>query len=400
MRFKLQFPLMSLLALLAACAGNSGPIGNPVPAVVSQTNQALAERLAAHRQGHISQDINPLHWAIDGPGYFSVLDPKSGETLYTRNGAFLLNEKAELITAQSMPLTPAITLRSDLTALSVDAAGTVWARSDKSALPFQLGTVTLTSFAHPEKLEALGDRDGVFRATAAAGKPEPQTIPAPGQGLLLSGATEDFINAPGPVPDSNCLSAHPQSASNWDLDLAIDGKGYFVVVDPWNGDTYFTRAGRFLLSEGDQTLSRAGKGTLVNVAGMPLTQIAAVTGTAGSPLVVSADAGQLQIGSDGEIRAFKGQASTVLGYLGVVTFDDPTMLEPVGFSRQSLYRIKFGARAKVRELSSLYHIATPGRDGTGKLRSRSFEACGQDLFSSLQNLPRIAAPSPSASASP
>lgn len=50
-------------------------------------------------QGSMEETGNPLHFALDGSGFFKVQNLE-GETFYTRNGTFTLNDQGELVTSE------------------------------------------------------------------------------------------------------------------------------------------------------------------------------------------------------------------------------------------------------------------------------------------------------------
>src|SRR5436305_12333866 len=60
-------------------------------------------------QGDFSQTGNPLDMAIRGQGFFQVTLP-SGETAYTRSGAFHLDSQGSAVTADGNPMEPDISI--------------------------------------------------------------------------------------------------------------------------------------------------------------------------------------------------------------------------------------------------------------------------------------------------
>ncbi len=92
------------------------------------------------------------------------------------------------------------------------------------------------------------------------------------------------------------------TATGRDLDVAVEGKGFFVIDTP--AGPRYTRNGHF---------SRSADGTLVADDG------AAVEGTSG-PIVLGK--GEVKIEADGTVRT----GGAPVGKLKVVTFDDPTVL--------------------------------------------------------------------------
>ncbi|MGH6891266.1 MAG: flagellar basal-body rod protein FlgF [Dongiaceae bacterium] len=98
-----------------------------------------------------------------------------------------------------------------------------------------------------------------------------------------------------------------------DLDLAIQGNGFFSVQTP-DGVRY-TRVGRFQLN---------ADGTLVTSQGYPVL-------SSGSSVTIDPDDGPVQVAEDGSIstdRAREGQLLQVVGKLDVVDFADRGALKP------------------------------------------------------------------------
>ncbi|MBD3165930.1 flagellar hook-basal body complex protein [bacterium] len=48
-------------------------------------------------QAHLEKDNVPTHLAVNGPGFFKLENPDTGEIQYTRNGTFRLNQQNELV---------------------------------------------------------------------------------------------------------------------------------------------------------------------------------------------------------------------------------------------------------------------------------------------------------------
>jgi flagellar basal-body rod protein FlgF len=94
-----------------------------------------------------------------------------------------------------------------------------------------------------------------------------------------------------------------------DLDVAIQGQGFFEVRQP-DGTTAYTRNGQFSL--------RADH-TLVNSSDMP------VLSDAGSPIVLQGESGKVTINPDGGIV----QGTTVVSRIGVQSFANNADLMPI-----------------------------------------------------------------------
>ena len=109
------------------------------------------------------------------------------------------------------------------------------------------------------------------------------------------------------------FSPGPLRPTGGELDLAIDGKGFFAVRTP-EGIRY-TRVGRFQLD---------ADGILVTSQGYP------VLG-GGSALTITPEDGPINVASDGTIstdRALEGQQLAIVGKLDIVDFASPAALTP------------------------------------------------------------------------
>ncbi|HVV87728.1 MAG TPA: flagellar basal-body rod protein FlgG [Kofleriaceae bacterium] len=138
-------------------------------------------------QGALQQTNNPLDLAIQGRGYFPITLP-SGETAYTRNGAFQRDAEGQIVTADGYQLGDGITIPPEATSVSIAADGTISATIPGDPQPQNLGQLQLATFANPAGLEAAGGT--LFKATAASGEAIVGTPGADGAGSLLQGSIE------------------------------------------------------------------------------------------------------------------------------------------------------------------------------------------------------------------
>ena len=104
------------------------------------------------------------------------------------------------------------------------------------------------------------------------------------------------------------FSAGTKVTTGNDLDVAVDGPGFFVVQTA-NGERY-TRNGSFALSPDGTVVTRDGNPVL----------------TDGGPLVLQANEGRVTIAADGTVSTTQG----VRGKLRVVEFPDTGTLKKVG----------------------------------------------------------------------
>jgi flagellar basal-body rod protein FlgG len=135
-------------------------------------------------RGNLRSTSGPL----EGDGFFQIQLP-SGDTGYTRAGAFHLNAEGALVTNEGYRIEPQITVPPSATAISISKDGIVSAVLPGQSAPQQLGTIELASFQNPAGLRALGGN--LFQSTTASGEPN---VGAPGsdaRGTLAQGFVED-----------------------------------------------------------------------------------------------------------------------------------------------------------------------------------------------------------------
>lgn len=140
------------------------------------------------QQGSLSQTGGDLDVAIEGNGYLEVTLP-SGEPAYTRDGGLKRSAEGLIVTSEGYAVAPEIVIPEETTSLSISPDGEVYAYFDDQVEAELLGQFTLSSFANPRGLEALGDN--MFRETEGSG---PATVGDPGTdglGVLRQGYTED-----------------------------------------------------------------------------------------------------------------------------------------------------------------------------------------------------------------
>ena len=122
-----------------------------------------------HMQGSMIQTQNNLDWAVDGIGFFQVLDQVSGNTYYTRNGAFKTDNEGRITDMNGFMLQPAITIPPGSTAYHIGIDGTFFARLPGSEAMTEIGKVQMARFTNPSGLQAIGQSN--FERTAASGEP-------------------------------------------------------------------------------------------------------------------------------------------------------------------------------------------------------------------------------------
>lgn len=138
-------------------------------------------------QGGMTQTQNHLDIAIDGKGFLQVLMP-DGTMNYTRNGEMMVDAQGQLVTANGLPLQPAVTIPADATSVTIGTDGTVSVTQPGSSISTQIGNIQLVDFINPAGLQASGQN--LYVETAASGAPQNGTPGLNGLGTLMQGFIE------------------------------------------------------------------------------------------------------------------------------------------------------------------------------------------------------------------
>jgi flagellar basal-body rod protein FlgG len=142
------------------------------------------------RQGAFQQTSNPLDVAIEGAGFFQVLDP-SGQIYYTRAGNFSINANGNLVLGSAHTgrlLEPPIVIPNDATAITITPEGRVFVQQPNNPQLTPVGEIQLVNFINPEGLLKLGEN--LYAETDASGPPQAGTPGQEGLGILRQNALE------------------------------------------------------------------------------------------------------------------------------------------------------------------------------------------------------------------
>lgn len=142
-----------------------------------------------------------------------------------------------------------------------------------------------------------------------------------------------------------------------DLDLAIDGAGFFEITLP-NGEPAFTRDGKFEVDP---------DGQMVTSTGFELAD----------GITIPRDARRVEISADGEVFAYFADApeGQSIGNITLVNFINSKGLEAMG---DNLYRQTAASGDPIR--------SQPGLDGTGMLNQGYLEESGVDVVAEIADL--------------
>ena len=141
-----------------------------------------------HMQGSLTATGNQLDIALTGNGWFQISLP-SGETQYSRSGAFNTNASGQLVTTDGHAVVPAITVPENSVEIIVNESGQVFSRIEGQVELQELGQLTLAVFPNDAGLLPVGG--SLFAQTAASGEATVGVPGDPGFALTRQGYLED-----------------------------------------------------------------------------------------------------------------------------------------------------------------------------------------------------------------
>ncbi len=151
------------------------------------TGVRVAGTVPVLTQGNLQQTNNPLDLAIEGQGYFQVLQP-SGQIAYTRDGAFQVNQNGQLVTADGYQVLPNITIPPNATSVTIAQDGTISVTTPGANNATQIGQIQLANFVNPQGLQPVGNN--LFLQTNASGAAITGNPQANGLGGVYQGYLE------------------------------------------------------------------------------------------------------------------------------------------------------------------------------------------------------------------
>ena len=138
-------------------------------------------------EGSLKQTDNDLDMAITGKGFFKMELP-DGTQVYSRNGAFKVDQDGTMVSSDGYTLIPQIVVPPDATNISIGTDGTVTVVQPGQTQATQIGQVLTTSFINPAGLHSMGDN--LYIETDSSGQPIEGTPGTQGQGSIRQGFVE------------------------------------------------------------------------------------------------------------------------------------------------------------------------------------------------------------------
>ncbi len=144
------------------------------------------------RQGAFRQTNDQLDVAIEGDGFFQVLD-SSGDPVYSRAGNFSINADGNLVLGSAHNgrlVNPPINIPPEATFIEIGPNGTVSVQQPGQTQLANVGQIQIANFINPEGLLKLGEN--LYAETESSG---PANISDPGDpgiglGVLRQGTQE------------------------------------------------------------------------------------------------------------------------------------------------------------------------------------------------------------------
>jgi flagellar basal-body rod protein FlgG len=138
-------------------------------------------------QGSASETDSTLDMMINGEGFFQIQLP-SGETSYTRDGSFKMDDQGRIVTSDGNLMIPTITIPTTATEVTIGTDGTVSVQTSGSTTSTTVGNITVARFPNPGGLEATGQN--LFKETTSSGAPTVSTPGQNGTGTVTQGSLE------------------------------------------------------------------------------------------------------------------------------------------------------------------------------------------------------------------
>jgi flagellar basal-body rod protein FlgG len=138
-------------------------------------------------EGSLKQTDNQLDVAVTGGGFFKMELP-DGSEVYSRNGAFKVDDNGTMVNSDGYRLVPEIVIPEDATNISIGTDGIVTVIQPGQTQATQIGQINLTNFINPAGLHSLGDN--LYIETDSSGQPVEGTPGVDGLGVLRQGFVE------------------------------------------------------------------------------------------------------------------------------------------------------------------------------------------------------------------
>ncbi|MGM3277827.1 flagellar hook protein FlgE [Ralstonia sp. 24A2] len=310
-------------------------------------------------QGNVTITGNPLDIAINGTGFYRMVDASSGQVSYTRNGQFQTDKNGYIISATGQ----------NLTGYGVDSTGKV-------------NTAVLTNLQIPvNDLAPLATTNTAFGVNLDAAATPPTTTPfsATNSSTFNHSVSEQVYDGTG---KAHMLTNYyvNTGVGQWSVYSQVDGVGQTspnpgaaIATLSFNGSGQLTTTpskinatfGGMSIGSMDFTgTTQYGGG--YNDTAPGVTQDGYATGRLAS----------YSVGTDGTVTArYSNGRTSVLGQVAMANFKAPEGLQNIG-----------GNQWVETSNSGAPNLGTPGMGSFGLLQSSAVEQSNVDLSAELVNM--------------
>jgi flagellar basal-body rod protein FlgG len=169
-------------------AGSESADGSQVPTglqVGHGTRPVATQKIFL--QGDYQHTQNELDMAIEGDGFFQILQP-NGDLAYSRAGTFKLDSEGRVVTSDGYLMEPEITVPTDSLSISIGTDGTVSVLQAGESEHSVIGSIELARFVNPAGLSSIGRN--LYLPTSASGAVTTGTPGQDGLGTIGQGYVE------------------------------------------------------------------------------------------------------------------------------------------------------------------------------------------------------------------
>ena len=147
----------------------------------------LASIAKDFRQGELIQTGNPFDLALEGKGFFRLLNAQ-GQFIYSRDGSLRADSEGRLVTRGGEPLDPPIEIPPGTLQVTISKAGVVTIYRAEEAEGTEIGRIELVDFPNPAGLESLGRNQ--YKQTQGSGEPITGSAGEAGLATIAQGYAE------------------------------------------------------------------------------------------------------------------------------------------------------------------------------------------------------------------
>jgi flagellar basal-body rod protein FlgG len=162
----------------------SATAGDPLSVGLGVQNTQIQKQFTS---GTLQATNNPLDLALQGEGFFQVLQP-DGSVAYTRDGSFKVSSEGVLCTANGNPISPQVQIPTDALQVKIGADGVVAVQKQGDTVAQPIAQLELARFVNSNGLQSIGQN--MYSTSEASGEPIVNTPGNDGLATIAQGNLE------------------------------------------------------------------------------------------------------------------------------------------------------------------------------------------------------------------